>query len=255
MRSKVFYCLLFLTLNVFAIKAQNGKDNETRLQNGEDLNVLYRNEATFGIFAHSAGGLGIAYRRGRQVTVDHKKMFEIEAQNFKHPKEVKTVSSLGQGAKGYVYGKLNSFLIFRPGIGFENRLYQKSDKKSVEIRYAYFIGATINFAKPIYLEIRNSQSDQSTSVERYDPEIHNQTNIYGKAPFLTGIEHTTIYPGGYAKFALSFEYSNKYNGVKAIETGVLADIYPQVIPMMAYNENQQVYVQLYIKFMFGKKWF
>ena len=255
MPNKIVFCSIFLSLLSFAALAQKGEDNETRLQKGEDLNVIYRNEASFGVFAHSEGGLGISYRRGRQVTVEHKRMFEIETQNFKHPKEVKSVSSLGQGAKGYVYGKLNSFLIFRPGLGYQNRLYQKTDKKSVEIRYAYFLGATINLAKPAYLEIRNSQNDQTSTIERYNPELHNQTNIYGKAPFLSGIEKTTIYPGGYARFALSAEYSNRYNGVKAIETGALVDIYPQVIPMMAYNENQQVFVELYLKIMFGKKWF
>ncbi len=246
--------LFIFFISVYAL-SQNAKDNETRLKNGEDLNVLYRNEASGAIYAHTAIGFGLAYRRGWQVNVTRKRMFELELQNFKNPKEIKTVNSAGQGARGYFYGKLNSFFIFRPGIGFQNILYQRSDKKSVEIRYSYFIGATINFAKPVYLEVRNSQTDQNTTIERYDPNVDNQYNIVGKAPFQNGLDHTTIYPGGYAKFALSFDYSNRYNGVKAIEVGALVDIYPVGLPMMADNKYEQVFPQLYVKYVFGKKWF
>ena len=253
---KTIYSFLFLFLFSFFAQAQNGKDNETRLKNGEDLNMLYRNEASFGVFLHSAGGIGLAYRRGYHVVASRNRMFELEVQNFKHPKEVKSVSVLKDNGKGYIYGKLNSFLLFRPGVGYQNILYQKSDKKSVEIRASYYIGGIVNFAKPVYLEIKDPNStDNTPSTERYDPAIHNQSNIYGKAPFLYGIENTTIYPGGYAKFALSFEYSNRFNGIKAVETGVICDIYPEVLPMMAYNTNHQVFVEVYLKMIWGKKWF
>jgi hypothetical protein len=258
-----FFTFLFISLICFSASAQEQKselkDDLTRLQNGEDLNVLYRNESSFGIYVHTAGGVGIAYRRGKHITAKRKRMYEIETQNFKHPKEIRSINPYYENAKGFVYGKLNSLLIFRPGLGIQNVLYQKSDKKSVEIRYSYFIGAALAFAKPVYLEIKeigNPFDPQSpASPQRYDPEKHSIDEIYGKAPFLKGIEKTTLYPGGYAKLALSFEYADRYNGLKAIETGAVVDIYPRVIPIMAYNKNQQVFVSIYLKIIWGKKWF
>ncbi len=254
MHKTIFSFLFFFSFS-FVLFAQKGEDNETRLKKGEDLNMLYRNEGSFGLFIHSAGGVGLSYRRGYHVTANRNRMFEVEVQNFKHPKEIKSMTAAKANAKGFVYGKLNSFLIFRPGVGYQNVLYQKTDKKSVEIRASYYIGGIINFAKPVYLLIRNNQNDQTISTERYDPARDSLTNIYGKADFFYGMENTKIYPGGYAKFALSFEYSNRYNGIKAIETGVIADVYPQVLPMMAYINNQQIYVELYLKMIWGKKWF
>jgi hypothetical protein len=235
--------------------AQELKDDLSRLQSGEDLNVLYRNESSFGIYGHTAGGFGLAYRRGQHVTGKRKRMLEVEVQNFKHPKEIKSVNSYFENSKGFNYGKLNSFLIFRPGVGHQNVLYQKSDKKSVEIRYSYFLGASLAFAKPVYLEIIRDQSDGVISTERYDPEEHTIDIIYGKAPFFKGMDKTKIYPGGYAKLALSFEYADRYNSIKAVETGLVFDIYPKVLPMMAYNRNQQVFASLFLKIMWGKKWF
>ncbi len=257
---KPFFAFIFISLFSFSLVAQETKDDLTRLQNGEDVNVLYRNERTFGIFAHTAGGFGLAYRRGKHVTGKRKWMFELEALNFKDPKEVSVVNPSRENSKGYIYGKLNSVLLFRPGFGYQNVLYQKSDKKSVEIRYSYFIGATVAFAKPVYLEIIhdtyvNGFPQSTISTERYDPEIHQTSDIYGKASFFTGIENTKIYLAGYAKLALSFEYADRYNKIKAIETGAVVDVYPKAIPMMAFNKNQQVYVSLYLKLVLGKKWF
>jgi hypothetical protein len=248
----ILLAMPFLSSVLFA---QELKDDLTRIQNGEDLNVLYRNESSFGVYVHSAGGIGLSYRRGQQVNVKRKRMIEVEAQNFKHPKEVKTVNSYFENSKGFNYGKLNSFLIIRPGVGYQNILYQKSDKKSVEIRYSYYLGAALAFAKPVYLEIIKDRSEGSVSTERYDPEIHTIDEIYGKAPFFKGVDKTRIIPGGYAKIALSFEYADRYNGIKAIETGLIFDLYPKVLPMMAYNRNQQAFASLYLKIMWGKKWF
>jgi hypothetical protein len=182
-------------------------------------------------------------------------MMELEVQNFKHPKEVKSVNSYFENSKGFFYGKLNSFLLLRPGVGYQNILYQKSDKKSVEIRYSYYLGAALAFAKPVYLEIIRDQTDGTVATERYDPEKHSIDVIYGKAPFFKGLDRTKVIPGGYAKLALSFEYADRYNGIKAIETGVVVDIYPKVLPMMAHNRNQQVFATLFLKMIWGKKWF
>jgi hypothetical protein len=247
--------LLLFTILFSVANGQETKDDLTRLQNGEDVNVLYRNEASFGLFMHSAGGFGATYRRGVHVTGKRKRMFEVESSNFKHAKEVKSTNSYYANSKGFIYGKLNSVLLTRVGVGFQNVLFQKTDKKSVEIRYSYFLGGTFGFAKPVYLEVKQGNSPTLPTAVRYDPTVVKQEDIYGKAPFFKGIDKTSIYPAGYAKFALSFEYADRYNAIKAVEVGGVADIYPVAMPIMAYNKKQQVYVSLYLKIIWGKKWF
>jgi hypothetical protein len=124
------HILAFLLILITSLGATAQlKDDQTRLDNGEDVNVLYKNESTIGAYIHTAGGIGIAYRRGQHVSATRKRMLEVEIQNFKHPKEVKSVNPVYDNAKGFVYGKLNSFLILRPGVGFQNALYQKEIKK------------------------------------------------------------------------------------------------------------------------------
>jgi hypothetical protein len=258
MRNNLYLFILF-SLFSLSVNGQELKDDKTRIENGEDLKVLYRNESSFGLFVHSAGGIGMGYRRGFHVHGTRKRMFEIEAQNFKHPKEIKSVNGYYDDSKGFIYGKLNSILLIRPGVGFQNILFEKNEKKNVEIRFSYFVGGTLAFAKPVYLEIISKDpSDPSIiiiSTEKYDPEEHFPSEIYGKAPFFRGVEKMKVYPAGYGKIALSFEYGKRYNQIKAIEVGAVADIYPFAPPMMAFSKKQQVFVSLYLKMVWGKKWF
>ena len=248
--------LIIIFISIFIVSfesnAQQTKDALSRLESGEDLKVIYRNEASGGVFVHTAGGIGLNFSMGRQINVDRKRMFEIETSNFKHAKEVKSVNDQIANFQGYFYGKLNSVLLFRSGVGFQNALFQKAQKKNVQIRYSTFLGGTIAFAKPIYLEIR--YPEDSVASERYNPEIHNRNNILGKSPFFKGIGGAKVVPGAYAKLALSVEYGERYNSIQAIETGVIADFYPSALQIMA-NQKQLFYFSMYIKMVWGKKWF
>jgi len=223
----------------------------------DDTKLLYRNEMSIGGIVHS-NGFGANFRRGQHVTGTRKRVLEIELVNYRHPKEVKTVNPAFDNAKGFYYGKLNSLLILRPGIGYQNVIFSKPEKSGVEIRYVTFIGGSIGLAKPVYLQIlKRTPIDNyyDLATEKYDPALHFPDNIYGRAPYFKGFDEMKIYPGGYAKFGLTFEYGAFDDAVKAIETGVCVDLYPKVVPLMATQRNQQVFVSLYLHFLYGRKWF
>ncbi|MBC7865657.1 MAG: hypothetical protein IAF38_21965 [Bacteroidia bacterium] len=233
----------------------NAQAPASQLTSGKELNVLMRNEASGGLFVHSRG-FGLNYRRARHVTGMRKRVFEMDLLTMHHPKEVKV--SRTENSKGYYYGKLNSLVLFRPGIGFQNVLFRRGERKSVEIRYSTFIGGSICLAKPVYLDIVHNipNSEQKpVTTEQYDPEKHNQSNINGRAPFFTGFNKSKLYPGGYAKFAISCEYADNSDDIKALELGTVIDVYPKAIPIMATKTNSPFFLTIYANFIFGKKWF
>lgn len=251
----IIFILTFTATFLFA------QDATTLVQSGVNLNVIYRNEATFGLLAHS-NGFGLNYRRAKHITGTRKRVLEFEFVNMSHPKEIKSINPYFENSKGFYYGKMNSLLIPRVGVGFQNVLYRKAERKSVEIRYSTFFGASLGLAKPVYLEIlkksvSGNQNEFDLSTEKYDPTNpeHSFGNIYGRAPYFKGIDQTKIYPGGYFKFALSFEYADLRNDVKVIETGFTIDAYPKVVPLMSNTTNFQVFPSLYISLIYGKKWF
>jgi hypothetical protein len=229
------------------------QDATTLVESGVDLNVMYRNEATFGILAHSEG-FGLNYRRSKHVTAARKRVWEVELVNMGHPKEVKSVNPNFDNANGFYYGQLNALLIPRFGFGFQNVLFRKAERKSVEIRYSYYFGVSLGLAKPVYLEVLVDPNG-SPQTARYNASLYNLSNIYGGASYFTGFDEMKIYPGGYGKVALSFEYGSLRNDVKVIEIGLTVDAYPQVIPQMAYAQNYNIFPSLYISLIYGKKWF
>lgn len=252
---RIIFTLLVSPLVLFA------QDATTLVQSGKDLNVMYRNEASFGLLAHS-NGFGINYRRAKHLTADRKRVIEFEFVNTSHPKEIKSVNPYFENSKGFYYGKLNSILIPRIGFGFQNVLYRKAERKSVEIRYSTYLGFSFLLAKPVYLEILNKSnsgnpSEYTISTEKYDPQnpLHGIDNIYGRAPYFKGFDETRIYPGMYAKLGLSFEYGDSRSDIKAIEVGMTFDGYLKVVPIMAYTKNYQLFPSLYISFIYGRKWF
>jgi hypothetical protein len=226
------------------------------LDAGQDVNVLFRNEATGGIFMHSRG-FGANYRRYWHVTGKLKRLVEIEGLNMRHPKEITEKSEAG--GKSYKYGKLNGLFFLRAGFGFQRKLYERAERKSIEIRMIYTLGAVVCFAKPVYLEIEYpdpyNPNSYITKDEAYNPAIHNQSNIIGRAPYFDGLQNLKLHPGAYAKLGFSFEYGSKTNAVKAIETGVAVDAFPKAIQTMAYNKAENFFVTLYVAFNIGKRWF
>lgn len=241
----------FFSGNVFSQSASQA------LAAGQDINVLFRNEATGSIFMHSRG-FGANYRRLWHVTGERKRLIEIEGLNMSHPKELKVKRDRG---KSYYYGKLNSLLFIRAGYGYLQTLYRRAERKSIEVRMVYTVGPSICFAKPVFLEVEYPDPYSPTGdnyiykTEAYDPAKHNQNNILGRAPIFYGLGSTKIYPGAYGKLGFSFEYGETRNSVKAIETGVVVDYFPKAVPTMANVSPENFFVTLYLGFHFGKRWF
>ena len=217
--------------------------------------VLYRNEMHGGAFIHT-NGLGVFFRKGKHITGKRMRFLEIEMLNMKHPKGYRGVNPFEERARQYIYGKQNSLAIIRPGFGFQNVIHGKDKRKGVEVRCHYFAGPSIGLIKPVYLEIIISENNErSHIIEKYDSQRHHLDNIYGKAPFTRGLGELRVEPGIYGKFGLSFEYSGYDDYVKALETGIVVDAYTRKVPIMALAENNQVFVNFYISFLFGKREF
>ena len=251
----IFRCFILFLLTLTFSYNINAQSTQDVLNAGGDVNVLFRNEASFGIFAHSRG-FGINYIRAKHITGTRKKLMELQLLNLKHPKEVKVTNGV-DNSKRFVYGKLNNVLILRGGVGYQTTIYKKADKKSVEIRSAYFIGGNLSFAKPSYILVYRQSITGVKYQEsiRYNPEVHSVDSISGRGALLDGIGQLKVYPGFYAKANISFEYAPFSNKVKAIETGVIFDFYPNALPIMARNQAETYIITLYVGFVFGKKWF
>ncbi|MBI3502582.1 MAG: hypothetical protein HY063_12395 [Bacteroidetes bacterium] len=234
----------------------------TPVKQNDDVQLLYRNEREFGGVLHSSGW-GFNYRRGKHITGYKKRTYEFEMVGLRHPKEIK--SQVGDfSTKGYFYGKQFTVTLLRGGYGIHKVIAGKSDRRGVELRLVTIGGPVLALAKPVYLTIWYPQDNSSygdSKFERYDPynpmhkPVDQGGNIVGRASYFHGIGEMNFFPGAFFKLGLSFEHSNVDDDIKLFETGITVDAFYKTIPIMATAKNNQVYVNVYLNIMFGKKWF
>ncbi len=250
MRQRLLFFFLFLCLKTFA-------QDSTRIAN-DDVTILFRNEAEGGINIHS-NGFGLTFKRGWHLTGYKKQMLDIDFVSLRDPKQYKL--SNYPDSKSFFYGKLNFAYILRGGYGIQNIIFGKAERSGVEVRYNYYFGLSLGITKPVYLDIlvENPFDPQTKLIDtrQYDPNDPDQQlkeNIYGPGPYFNGLDHLSIYPGGYGKFALSFEYAGWQDKITAIETGVVLDAYARAIPIMATGNKNNFFFNFYISLIWGGKW-
>ena len=224
----------------------------------EETVVKYDTEMAGGVLIHT-NGFGANFRYGRFLTGFKQRMYQLEITNWKSSREIKTFNTFYEDVKGYVYGKLNTATMVRPSIGIHKAIFSKQSLSGVSVNYTALVGPTFAALKPVYLEI-GSRSDgmlippyNTISTERYDPERHQFSNIYGRAPFLKGIGEMNVYPGIHTKLGLNFEYANTNDILKAVEVNFTADAFLKELPVMAFSENQQFFFTLSVNLLYGVK--
>lgn len=254
-----FFSVLMLgKFDAFAQDIAKGITPTISQTNNDDALLLYRHEQEFGLVVHSAGW-GFNYRRCKHVTGYKKRTLELELVGMRSPKEIK-IQVPDIGTKGYFYGKQFTVTLLRGGWGYNKVITGKSERKGVEIRLLTMGGAVLGFAKPVYLEIWHQDPTGpfgNTTIERYDPTnpMHTPDHIAGRAPYFTGFGEMNFFPGAFCKLGLSFEHGILDDDVKLLETGITVDAFYKTIPIMANSKNNQVYINVYLNIMFGKKWF
>jgi len=244
---KIF--ISFFTVLIVTLSAEASNVDST---SNEYQKNYYRKSWNLGVLAHTSG-LGVNFRKEKFKTALIKNFWTLEGYNIKSPKEQKSYGSSGDNSKSFIYGKMNHLYILKGGVGRQKVMFQKEVIRGVQISTIYNINFALGFLKPVYLEIFTADQTRSISTERYDPLQHRLGQISGKAGWTQGVGDMLIVPGLSGKFALNFEFAPKDNKIKALETGINIDAFMKPMPIMAFQSDQYVFVNLYLNFQFGRK--
>jgi hypothetical protein len=219
-------------------------------------NILLLKETSGGIILHSQGW-GLKFSKGYNKTAFKKRILSFDIVEIKSLKQVRTINPYFPNSRSYFYGKLNSFFVIRASYGIHRLLNRKPYWGGVEVRFLYMGGFSLGFAKPVYLYFLNTNSFDlisSRSIELYDPSDHFYDNIYGRGPFTKGFGDIMVYPGLHAKIGLDFDYGAYSTKVKSLEIGAQIDIFPNPVPIMAFNDPNYFFLTFYLNFNFGKRY-
>ena len=214
-------------------------------------NIILLKERSYGIILHNQGW-GIKYSTGYNTTDFRRRMFQFELVEMTSLRQIRSINPYYPSAKSYIYGKLNSVFLIMASYGMHKRINRKPYWGGVELRFLYMGGASLGFAKPVYLYIVDDLSS-TISEERYDPESHYPDNIFGRAPFTKGFNNIGVYPGLHGRIGLDFDYASYRTKIKSLEVGAILDVFPRPIPIMAFNDPNYYFLTLYLSFNFGKR--
>ncbi|MBO4655236.1 MAG: hypothetical protein J5644_06800 [Bacteroidales bacterium] len=213
--------------------------------------VVTAKEWNFNLELNTAGG-GLWFQKGWTPDYYNKHFFEVGGVYNRHPKAVRVKSSLYGGSTSFCYGKLCDLFLLRAGYGYQRTLHHKPYWGGVSIRYTLSAGLSLGLVFPTYLRVVDDYG--YVSVQKYDPETIDASDILGHAPFWTNIAHISYpRPGFYGKTGFLFDFSKKDQAIHALEIGVCLDMIFPFVQQMAYNKAKPFYLAGYLSYNVGKK--
>ena len=163
-----------------------------------------------------------------------------------------------QDGRDYFYGLQNRFHVIRLTYGVKRTLAEKADHNGVRLSFVGFGGISVGFLKPYYLNILQNDSTLNAVPTRYTAatasQFLNKNYILEAAPTRYGLNQIQPVPGLTAKVGLDFDWGIKDEFVKALEAGMVIDIYYKRLPIYANNYNRFYQFGVYLSFQFGKRW-
>ncbi len=238
----------------------------------ERKGIVYNKEFSVNFKLHTNGySLGVDI--GKVKTYYRTQFYSIEIGEIKHPKEFRQsfefpTQASNRLSRPFIFGKENNLIPLRVGFGETRYFSEKAKRKGLAIGITYAAGASIGLLKPYYLDLL--RFSDGGSGERYirserfseDNADHflNVDRIFGSSGFTKGLNEIQLMPGGHAKFAVHFDWGAFDEFVKALDAGIMLDLYFKRVPIMVESplvlnaENRPFFVNLYLNLQLGKRW-
>lgn len=227
--------------------------------------ILYKEELAFDFQLHTNGvafGVNFGDIKKYYLTRYYYLGFGI----LKHPQEYRQPVNFQNGniliktSSAFAYGKQNNFMVLRGGIGEKRYFSEKAKRKGVAVGVSYEGGLSLGILKPYYLNLSRLEQNGVTdfvSTEKYsesNADVFLDINrIYGSANFFKGIDEISIMPGLHGKAALHFSLGAFEEFVRAMEVGIMFDVYFKNVPIMIEAKNHPAFLNGYVLLQLGKR--
>ncbi len=190
------------------------------------------------------------------------RLFWVELGEVKHTKQIKRsntgVTTPGDQATPFVYGKTNNFYTFKLGYGFRKMIAGKPEPGTVSIHLVYGGGISLGLLKPYYINALVTKngitSEQSITYSDSTKEAFlSKPNIIGSSGFSKGLGEIKLVPGVHAKLGLHFDIATDKKGKLAIETGMGLDYYAKEVELMAVVKPTAFLANFYASVQIGRR--
>lgn len=228
---------------------------------GEPKGIIYDKEWAVDFRLHTAGyGLGFSW--GSIDAFDKTQFYSISLDFLRHPKEFRQnirPSIYNPLNRPFVFGKQNSFFSLKGGIGKKVFLSEKAKRRGLAVGYTYQGGISLGMLKPYYLEVINYDNIPIDPIMdiKYTEETAERfldiNEIEGSSGFFKGLGETSFLPGVYGRASVHFAWGAYDEYVKALDIGIMLELYPREVPIMLIADNDPYFINLYLNLQLGKR--
>ncbi|MBK8555276.1 MAG: hypothetical protein IPL65_05645 [Lewinellaceae bacterium] len=252
---------LFCILTGFLFVMQAGAQGITAPEQG--VGVIYNRETALNLKVTTNKGWAPGLEWGRLRTYYRTTYYFASLGEIKHPKEQRQSAdpSISRSFRPYIYGKQNTLYTLRTGWGVKRYFSEKAKHKGVALGVSYSFGPTLGLLKPYYLAIRRPSPDNPGNSriihERYTEEnasiFLDNTRILGASPITKGLSELSLLPGANASLAFHMDWGAFDEMVKAMEIGLMVDVFPKSAPILISDQNTPLFFNFFVNFQFGKR--
>jgi len=227
--------------------------------------IIYKKEWSIDLRLHEQGA-SIAYNTATIKSYRRTNYYHLELGYTKDEREktLNKISMLGR-AGSYAFGKINSLINVRGGIGVKHYLSEKEKNNGLAVGWTYQIGPSLALLKPyyldlIYVETFNEQQVATLRSEKYSEQNADKFLVDGsvsdRSSFFKGFNELNVKAGVQGKLGIHLAMGAFDEYVKAFETGIMFDIYTSKIPILLETEavpNKRMFFRLYMNFQLGRR--
>lgn len=251
-------CLLALLLAMPWLAGAQSSPSPTGLDAvyGEGVDLLLTDAARFHVVVHTRGA-GVGFYRGKFNGAFETRGWQWELVFVRHAKEEKTRNPVYEDSLPYVFGKVNAHHVLRCQRTRTITLTEKYRKNGVTVSRNHHYGPVLGISKPVYLEIGYPEIPYTLlQVEPYDPQVHFSDRIYGRAPWVNGLESLSLQPGMSWGMGMSFEFHDSRVSTRALDVGFNLDAYLQPVEILAeeFVDPRRFHFTFLLRYSWGAQW-
>ena len=245
--------VLFATSTVVA--------QERSIQQLDQKNFYYDREWDFEMTVYS-NGFAAGLNLGQNKTYYKTAFWHADIGFLRHNKEYRQsnnppLSGLGESSKAFVFGKQNNLYILRIGKGLRYLFGEKSREKGVRISFQGEAGPSLGFLRPYYLRVFSNDIQGNLSDIKYnedtEAEFLDRNQIFGGTGLANGWNEINVRPGIHGRLGTQFEWSQQDKVISMADFGIILDYFFTDVPIMIIDENQSLFINVYIALRLGRK--
>ncbi|WNJ16121.1 hypothetical protein [Pontibacter sp. G13] len=224
--------------------AQNQSKEDPTIAGGIEIHAA---------FSPHGYGFGGSYLTGPN---ERQTIWGLDVFQVKDPREVRLSPKKETNIGGYTFGKTHKMWVINPSVGRVWDLATRSHLNLLNLRLGVKGGPAIGLLNPYYVQVLDSRTGEET-IEAFDPERHNASNIRGQARTFQGAFDPTFRVGLSVKGFAWVDFSSSDLFINGMMLGIQADVFPQQVPLLAETsqiDNRRAFVTAVLGFMIGSRW-